>query len=83
MPDSGVSVDAIVRALRATEGVSAARNPDGSVTIVKGGKFDTIFFEPPIEKKMLFRLEHRYGTPIYWFYRPDMIPGEEEKGKPN
>jgi hypothetical protein len=78
MADAGVTVAIVLQALKATPGVSVVLNADGSVTIIKDGKLDIIYFELPIEKKMLFRLEFRYGTPIHWFWRPDMIPDDKK-----
>ena len=74
MRDSGVTRVAVLSALRATPGLTLSENADAGVTIIKGTQIDVIFLDEPIEKKMLFRLEARYNTPIHWFYRADMIP---------
>jgi len=74
MRESGVSRQTVMTALRSTPGLEVSEGPGGSITLIRDGKLDVIYLDEPIEKKMLFRLESRYRTPIHWFYRPDMIP---------
>jgi hypothetical protein len=69
----------VLAALRATPGLEVSEGPGEAITLVMGGKLDVIFLDEPIEKKMLFRLEARYSTPIHWFYRPEMIPRKEDR----
>jgi hypothetical protein len=75
--DTTVHRDTVIKVLRAG-GVDVSRDGDRFTLAKKDVAIQTYVLPLQVERKMLFRFQHRYQIPIHWFFNPEMIPGSTE-----
>jgi hypothetical protein len=82
---NGVKQETVFKAFKA-KGVDFVKVP-GSKHLVEvagpDGQLTTECIPPELGRREPQRLADLFGIPIQWFYTPLMIPGDEDKGKPN
>ena len=78
MGDTFVHRDIVIKVLKAGE-VDVSRDGDNFTLAKEGVPIQTIVIPLQVERKMLFRFQYKYGIPIHWFFKPEMIPSTKEE----